>query len=121
MAIQCYQNEDYDSLQPYSQGYYSATSESMMRNRAYWGNPLELVQSYDGLFWIVITSDSYCSLFPNPTKRIEQTRLPGIEYFFETNFNNENYRSCVVISPAEMGNENGRWVMQQKGQINFVY
>lgn len=75
IAFQCYQNGSYESLQSYSQGYYSATPESMMRNRAYWGNPIELVQSYDGLFWIIKTIDSHCMLFPNPDKRIEQTRI----------------------------------------------
>jgi hypothetical protein len=121
IAFQCYQNGSYESLQSYSQGYYSATPESMMRNRAYWGNPIELVQSYDGLFWIIKTIDSHCMLFPNPDKRIEQTRIPGIEYFFETNFKNENYHSCIVTDPAYMNYEDGKWLILQKGRINFVY
>ncbi len=121
VAVQYYQSGDYDLLQAASQGYYSATSESMMRNREFWENPLELVEAYNGLFWIVQTIEPYFLLLPNPLKRIAETRLPGIEYFFETNFKDENYRSCVVVSPAYMGNENGKWVMQQKGQINFIY
>lgn len=121
LSIECYQTGKYDLLQPYSQGYFSATPESMTRNRAYQENPLELVQSYDGLFWIIKTVDSHCLLFPNPEKRIEQTRILGIEYFFGTNFKNENYQSVTVTDPAYMGYENGKWVMRQKGQIDFGY
>lgn len=121
LAIECYQTGKYDLLQPYSQGYFSATPESMMRNRAYQENSLELVKSFDGLFWIVKTIDSHYLLFPNPEKRIEQTRILGIEYFFSTNFKNENYISGTVIAPAYMGYENGKWGMRQKGQIDFGY
>jgi hypothetical protein len=121
IAVQFYQNRKYDLLEPYSQGYFSATPESMTRNRAYQENPLELVQSYDGLFWIIKTVDSHCLLFPNPEKRIEQTRILGIEYFFNTNFNHENFLSVIVVDPAYMGYENGKWVMRQKGQIDFGY
>jgi len=121
IAIQFYQNKKYNLLEPYSQGYFSATPESMTRNRAYQENPLELAQSYDGLFWIVKTIDSHCLLFPNPEKRVEQTRILGIEYFFETNFRDENYRSITVAEPAYMGYENGKWVMRQKGRIDFMY
>jgi len=113
IAVQFYQNRKYDLLEPYSQGYFSATPESMTRNRAYQENPLELVQSYDGLFWIIKTVDSHCLLFPNPEKRIEQTRILGIEYFFNTNFNHENFLSVIVVDPAYMGYENGKWVMRQ--------
>jgi hypothetical protein len=121
VAVQYYQNGEYNLLQPYSRGYYSATSESMMRNREFWENPLELVESYNGLFWIVQTVEPYFLLLPNPLKRIAESRLPGIEYFFETNFKSENYQSCQVVSPAYVDDINGKWVMLQKGVLNFVY
>ncbi|MFM7850806.1 MAG: hypothetical protein ACKO96_02570, partial [Flammeovirgaceae bacterium] len=92
-------------------------------NREFWGNPLELIETYDydGLFWIVQTIEPHFLLLPNPAKRIAKTRLPGFEYFFETNFKTENYQFCSVTVPANMNYENGKWVMLKKGQINFVY
>ncbi len=121
LAVGYYNNGNHEVLQSCSQGYYSATADSMMRNRQFWENPLELIEAYNGLFWIVQTNEPYFLLLPNPSKRITETRLPGLEYFFETNFKNENYQSCVVVSPAYLNHENGKWTMQQKGQINFVY
>jgi hypothetical protein len=120
LAVGYYNHGSYEFLQSSSQGYYSATAESMMRNRQFWENPLELIEAHNGLFWIVQTTEPYFLLLPNPSKRITETRLPGLEYFFETNFKNENYQSCVVVSPAYMNYENGKWTMQQKGQISFA-
>jgi len=70
--------------------------------------------------WIV-EANPYFLLLPNPSKRIAKTRLPGFEYFFETNFVSENYRSCVVVAPAYMNWNSSQWVMTQKGVLNFVY
>jgi hypothetical protein len=123
VALDYYKSQKYDLLQPFSQGYYSATAESMRLNREFWGNPLELIEAYDydGLFWIVQTIEPYFLLLPNPAKKIAKTRLPGFEYFFETNFISENYRSCLVVSPAYMNWNGSQWVMTQKGALNFVY
>ena len=120
LAVDYYNHGNYEALKSCSQGYYSATADSMMRNRQFWENPLELIEAHNGLFWIVQTNEPYFLLLPNPSKRITETRLPGLEYFFETNFKNENYQSCVVVSPAYMSHENGKWTMQQKGQISFT-
>ena len=123
VAVDYYNEQKYDLLKPFSKGYYTATGESMRLNREFWGNPLELVEAYDydGLFWIVQTIEPYLLLLPNPAKRIAKTRLPGFEYFFETNFVSENYRSCVVVAPAYMSWNSSQWVMTQKGVLNFVY
>jgi hypothetical protein len=121
LAIEYYQDGRYELIRPYTEGYYSATSESIMSNRAYWGNPLELEKFPDGLFWIVKTIEPYLVLFPNPTKKIEDNRIRSIEYFFESNFSNVNYRNLIVIAPAYMIIVSGRLVMQQKGQIEFTY
>jgi hypothetical protein len=121
LATEYYNNRSYDLLKPLSKGYYDATSDSVMRNREFWGNPLELFEDSDGLFWIVQTVEPYFLLLPNPLKRIAKTRLPGFEYFFETNFKSENYRSCVIIAPAYMDYISGKWVMAQKGSLDFVY
>jgi len=48
LAIHHYNDGNYDLLQNCSRGYYSATSDSMMRNREFWGNPLELIEAFDG-------------------------------------------------------------------------
>ena len=121
LATEYYNNKDYDLLKPLSKGYYDATSDSVMRNREFWGNPLELFADSDGLFWIIQTVEPYLLLLPNPSKRIAKTRLPGFEYFFETDFKGENYQSCRVISAAYMDYVSGKWVIAQKGQLNFVY
>jgi hypothetical protein len=121
LAIDYYNNGTYNLLHSYSKGYYDATSDSMMRNREFWGNSLELFEDFDGLFWIIQTVEPYFLLLPNPSKRIAKTRLPGFEYFFETNFKSENYQFCQVVSPAYMDYVNGKWAMTQKGVLNFVY
>jgi hypothetical protein len=118
LALQHYQSRMYKVLEDFGVGYYSATPESVARNRSDWANPLELVEFFDGLFWIIKTTDRYL-LFPNPRLRIEQTRIRGIEYFFETNFTFEGYQSYQVTLPAHVDLINGKWLRLRKGQITF--
>jgi hypothetical protein len=120
LAIQSYQSKSYSSLEASTVGYYSATPESVTRNRADWANPLDLVEFFDGLFWIVKASERNL-LFPNPRMRIEQTRIRGIEYFFETNYSDENYHSCTLDTPAYVEFVNGKWVRIKKGRVTFAY
>jgi hypothetical protein len=120
LAIQSYQSKSYSSLEASTVGYYSATPESVTRNRADWANPLDLVEFFDGLFWIIKASERNL-LFPNPRMRIEQTRIRGIEYFFETNYSDENYHSCTVDAPAYVELVNGKWVRIKKGRVTFAY
>jgi hypothetical protein len=118
-ATQFYQTKSYAALEPFTVGYYSATSESVTRNRADWANPLDLIEFYDGLFWIVKAIERSL-LFPNPRIRIEQTRIRGIEYFFETNYTDENYHSCTVDAPAYVELVSDKWIRIKKGRINFL-
>lgn len=118
-AIRHYKDRSYSLLEAYTSGYYSATPESVARNRSDWANPLDLVEFFDGLFWIIKASERNL-LFPNPRMRIEQTRIRGIEYFFETNFTGEVYQSYTLEAPAHVELVNGKWVRIKKGQIRFL-
>jgi len=123
LAVQYYQNETHhQTLNKYTQGYYSATLESLTANRRYSAIPLELTESsdYNGLFWIIKTSENYFLMFPNPKMRIDQSRIHPIQYFFSINFRDSNYVACEVI-PADMKYENDKWKMLVKGRINLVY
>jgi len=123
-AIAAYQNKNYRILESCKNDYYSATIESVTSNRTYSDSPLELIQSpkYKSLFWMVETSDYGYVLFPKPETRIDESRIQAIKYFFDSlNFQGGHYRAYEVY-PASMGEDNNRkWTMQQKGQINFVY
>lgn len=124
LAVQYYQNADnHQTLNKYTQGYYSATVESLAANRRYSAKPLDLTESndYNGLFWIIKTSENYFLMFPNPKMRIDQTRIQQINYFFSSNFRDSNYVACEVGFPADMRYESDKWIRQEKGQINFVY
>ena len=124
-VMRLYYAQEFDSLTTITQGYYGATLDSLDRNRQFAMKPIELVKSdiYLGLFWILKPLDYKLSiLLPNPNIPINKSRIQAINYFFENNFTpKSNYQTYEVFEAADMKYDGRQWVLDRKGQINFIY